>query len=107
MAGERHNLTGDVSVRPAMLLRIARFAKRGLLPRRDLEAESGVNRSTVQRAVNRLRRLGEASFRVRPWGTKPDRCGYGTSSGFPVSGLTHRLVIQIPEFSRGCGKFER
>ena len=57
----------DVSDRRAMLLRIARFAEHGVR-RRDLEAAFGVNRSTVQRAVNRLRRAGEADFFVRPRG---------------------------------------
>ena len=47
--------------RPGMLLRIARFAEHGVR-RADLAAAFGVNRSTVQRAVNRLRREGEAGF---------------------------------------------
>ena len=46
-----------VSDRPALLLRIARFAEHGLR-RKHLEVVFGVNRSTVQRAVNRLRRQG-------------------------------------------------
>ena len=50
-----------VSERRAVLLRIARFAEHGVR-RAHLEEAFGVNRSTVQRAVNRLRRQGEAGF---------------------------------------------
>ena len=50
-----------VSDRRALLLRIARFSEHGLR-RADLEAAFDVNRSTVQRSVNRLRRQGEAGF---------------------------------------------
>ena len=51
----------EVSDNRARQLRIARFAEHGVL-RRDLAAAFGVNRSTVQRAVNQLRRQGEAGF---------------------------------------------
>ena len=51
----------DEGDRPAMLLRIARFARHGV-PQRDLQAAFGVGRATVQRAVKKLRDRGEASF---------------------------------------------
>ena len=51
----------DEGDRGAMLLRLAKFAQAGVR-RPDLEAAFGVGRSTVQRSVNRLRRVGEASF---------------------------------------------
>ena len=44
-----------------MLLRIAKFAESGVR-RVELEAAFGVNRSTVRRAVKRLRSQGEAGF---------------------------------------------
>ena len=47
--------------RPARLLRIARFARHGIPPR-DLQAAFGVSRTTVHRAVVKLRDEGEASF---------------------------------------------
>ena len=47
--------------REARLLRIAKFAESGVR-RSDLVEALGVSRSTVQRAVNQLRRDGEASF---------------------------------------------
>ena len=51
----------DEDDRAARLLRIARFAESGV-PRPDLQAAFGVGRATVQRAVNKLRQHGEASF---------------------------------------------
>ena len=51
----------DEGDRPAMLLRIARFARHGVPPR-DLQAAFGVGRTTVHRAVVKLREAGEASF---------------------------------------------
>ena len=50
-----------ISVRRAMLLRVARFAEHGVR-RVALQAAFGVGRSTVQRAVNRYRGCGEAGF---------------------------------------------
>ena len=50
--------------REAKLLRIAKFAESGVR-RLDLVEALGVSRSTVQRAVNQLRRDGEASFFAR------------------------------------------
>ncbi len=51
----------DEGDRPAMLLRIARFARHGV-PQGDLQAAFDVSRATVQRAVRKLRDEGEASF---------------------------------------------
>ncbi|MCY4589380.1 MAG: helix-turn-helix domain-containing protein [Alphaproteobacteria bacterium] len=51
----------DEGDRPAMLLRIARFAESGVR-RTDLQVAFGVGRATVQRAVNKLRDHGEAGF---------------------------------------------
>ena len=51
----------DEGDRPAMLLRVARFARHGVPPR-DLQAAFGVSRTTVHRAVVKLREGGEASF---------------------------------------------
>ena len=68
--------------REAKLLRIAKFAESGVR-REDLIEALGVSRSTVQRAVNQLRRDGEASF----FGAAPrarserNRCRHGAGSG--------------------------
>ena len=51
----------DEGDRPAMLLRIAKLAESGV-QRTDLRAAFGVGRATIQRAVNKLRDHGEASF---------------------------------------------
>ncbi len=51
----------DEDDRPAMLLRIARFARHGI-PQKVLQAAFGVGRATVQRAVRKLRDGGEAAF---------------------------------------------
>ena len=51
----------DEGDRPAMLLRIARFARHGV-SQKDLQAAFGVGRATVQRAVRKLRDMGEAAF---------------------------------------------
>ena len=51
----------DENDRPAMLLRIARFARHGV-PQSVLQAAFGVGRATVQRAVRKLREGGEAAF---------------------------------------------
>ena len=60
----------DECDRGAMLIRIAKFAEAGV-GRPDLAAAFGVGRSTIQRAVNRLRRSGEASFHVPRRGRGP------------------------------------
>ena len=51
----------DMADRGAMLLRAARFAESGVR-RTDIEAAFGISRSTLKRAVNKLRDRGEASF---------------------------------------------
>ena len=51
----------DEGDRPAMLLRIARFAMHGV-PHKHLELAFGVSRTTVHRAHNKLLEEGEASF---------------------------------------------
>ena len=51
----------DEADRPAMLLRAARLAESGVR-RADLQAAFGIGRSTLKRAVNRLRSRGEAGF---------------------------------------------
>ena len=51
----------DAGDRSAMLLRIAKFAEGGVR-RADLEEAFDVGRATLQRAVNKLREHGEASF---------------------------------------------
>ena len=58
--------------RPAMLLRVARFARHGI-PHRDLQAAFGISRTTVHRALDKLRDRGEAAFH------EPRR-GRGTSA---------------------------
>ena len=55
----------DAADRRAMLLRIARLARHNVR-RADLQAAFGVGRSTIQRAVNRLRDQGEAAFFDEP-----------------------------------------
>lgn len=86
----------DVSDRLAMRLRIARFADHGLR-RPDLEAAFGVNRSTVQRAVNRLRREGEAGFLVPPRGRGRSAIDAATAreaERLLASGLSGRAVAR-------------
>lgn len=51
----------DEDDRPAMLLRAARLAESGVR-RTDIEAAFGLGRSTLKRAVNKLRSRGEAAF---------------------------------------------
>ncbi len=51
----------DEDDRPAMLLRIARFARHGI-PQKVLQAAFGVGRATVQRAVRKHRDGGETAF---------------------------------------------
>ena len=51
----------DEDDRPAMLLRIAKLAESGVR-RADLEAAFGIGRSTLKRAVGKLRDRGEAAF---------------------------------------------
>ena len=51
----------DEDNRPAMLLRAARLAESGVR-RTDIEAAFGLGRSTLKRAVNKLRSRGEAAF---------------------------------------------
>ena len=51
----------DEDDRPAMLLRVARLAESGVR-RADLQAAFGIGRSTLKRAVNKLRDRGKAAF---------------------------------------------
>jgi len=51
----------DERDRGAMLLRAAKFAESGVR-RKDLQEALGISRSTLKRAVNKLRSKGEASF---------------------------------------------
>ena len=51
----------DVADRGPMLLRAARFVESGVR-RADIQAAFGISRSTLKRAVNKLREKGEASF---------------------------------------------
>ena len=51
----------DEDDRPAMLLRAARLAESGVR-RADIQAAFGIGRSTLKRAVNKLRDRGEAAF---------------------------------------------
>ncbi len=51
----------DERDRGAMLLRAAKFAESGVR-RKDLQEALGISRSTLKRAVNKLRGEGEASF---------------------------------------------
>ena len=51
----------DERDRGAMLLRAAKFAESGVR-RKDLQEALGISRSTLKRAVNKLRSEGEASF---------------------------------------------
>ena len=51
----------DEGDRGAMLLRAAKFAESGVR-RKDLQEALGISRSTLKRAVNKLRSEGEASF---------------------------------------------
>ena len=84
----------DVSNRPALLLRIARFAEHGLR-RRDLAVAFGVNRSTVQRAVNRLQRQGEAGVlapRRRRGPSAIDAATARKAERLLASGLSGRAV---------------
>ena len=86
----------DVSNRPALLLRIARFAEHGLR-RRDLAVAFGVNRSTVQRAVNRLRRRGEAGVLAPRRGRGPSAIDAATArkaERLLASGLSGRAVAR-------------
>ena len=86
----------DVSNRPALLLRIARFAEHGLR-RRDLAVAFGVNRSTVQRAVNRLQRQGEAGVlapRRRRGPSAIDAATARKAERLLASGLSGRAVAR-------------
>ena len=74
----------DEDDRPAMLLRVARFARHGIR-NRDLQAAFGIGRATVQRAVNKLRDHGEASFHL-------PRRGRGTSA---IVGATAREAERL------------
>ncbi len=51
----------DVADRGPMLLRAARFVESGVR-RADIQAAFGISRSTLKRAVRKLRERGEASF---------------------------------------------
>ena len=88
--------------REAKLLRIAKFAESGVR-REDLIEALGVSRSTVQRAVNQLRRDGEASFFAPRRGRGPsvidadmareaDRL---LTSGLSGSAVARRLGIPV------------
>ena len=86
----------EVSDDRARLLRIARFAEHGVL-RRDLVAAFGVNRSTVQRAVNQLRRQGEAGFLTPRRGRGPSAIDAATAreaERLLASGLSGRAVAR-------------
>ncbi len=74
----------DENDRPAMRLRIARFARHGIR-HRDLQAAFGVGRATVQRAADKLRNEGEAAFH------EPRR-GRGTSV---ITGETAREADRL------------
>lgn len=74
----------DEDDRPAMLLRVARFARHGIR-NRDLRLAFGIGRATVQRAANRLRDHGEASFHL-------PRRGRGTSA---IVGATAREAERL------------
>ena len=67
----------DEDDRPATLLRVARFARHGI-PHRDLQAAFGISRTTVHRALDKLRDRGEAAFHEA-------RRGRGTSA---ITGAT-------------------
>ncbi len=101
----------DESDRPAMLLRIARFARHGI-PRKDLQDAFGVGRATVQRAVRKLRDRGEAAFRE-------PRKGRGTSaiagetaaeaerllaSGMRIAAVARELGIAPATLCHNCRK---
>ena len=86
----------EVSDERARQLRIARFAEHGVL-RRDLAAAFGVNRSTVQRAVNQLRRQGEAGFLTPRRGRGPSAIDAATAreaERLLASGLSGRAVAR-------------
>ncbi len=101
----------DESDRPAMLLRIARFARHGI-PRKDLQDAFGVGRATVQRAVRKLRDRGEAAFHE-------PRKGRGTSaiagetaaeaerllaSGMRIAAVARELGIAPATLCHNCRK---
>ena len=82
--------------REARLLRIAKFAESGVR-RSDLVEALGVSRSTVQRAVNQLRRDGEASFFAPRRGRGPsviDAAMARTVNRLLVSGLSGAAVAR-------------
>ena len=101
----------DENDRPAMLLRIARFAFHGIR-HRDLQEAFGVGRATVQRAVNKLRNEGEAAFHQA-------RRGRGTSvivgetaqeaerllsSGMRIAAVARELGVAPSTLYHNCGK---
>ena len=82
--------------REAKLLRIAKFAESGVR-RSDLVEALGVSRSTVQRAVNQLRRDGEASFFAPRRGRGPsviDAAMARTVNRLLASGLSGAAVAR-------------
>ena len=82
--------------REARLLRIAKFAESGVR-RSDLVEALGVSRSTVQRAVNQLRRDGEASFFAPRRGRGPsviDAAMARTVNRLLASGLSGAAVAR-------------
>ena len=85
----------EVSDDRARLLRIARFAEHGVL-RRDLVAAFGVNRSTVQRAVNQLRRQGRGRFCYAATAREAERLLASGQSGRAVA---RKLGIRPSTFS--------
>ena len=97
--------------REAKLLRIAKFAESGVR-REDLIEALGVSRSTVQRAVNQLRRDGEASFFAPRRGRGPsvidadmareaDRL---LTSGLSGSAVARRLGIPVRTLNDNRGR---
>ena len=82
--------------REARLLRIVKFAESGVR-RSDLVEALGVSRSTVQRAVNQLRRDGEASFFAPRRGRGPsviDAAMARTVNRLLASGLSGAAVAR-------------
>ena len=82
--------------REARLLRIAKLAESGVR-RSDLVEALGVSRSTVQRAVNQLRRDGEASFFAPRRGRGPsviDAAMARTVNRLLASGLSGAAVAR-------------